>query len=270
MKYIVIIPVYKDNINELERLSLVQCLKVLNRYDICLCSPSDIDLSLYRELFLQCNKVFRVEFFENLYFKGVEGYNRLMLSSFFYSRFSNYEYMLVYQLDAYVFRDELEYWCLRKYDYIGAPWFNKDGSLCDLSCGNGGFSLRKIETFLSLFKIPHSERLLTLKGLLYYYRYSKPLPKLKCVLEGFLGLRNSLDVFLMRNMINEDFFYSALKFKRNIGFNIPASIDAMFFKREKHPMFLFKKTKGRLPFGCHAWYRYDYDSFWEKFINLKR
>ena len=30
--------------------------------------------------------------------------------------------MLIYQLDAFVFQDDLAYWCQQNYDYIGAPW----------------------------------------------------------------------------------------------------------------------------------------------------
>ena len=30
--------------------------------------------------------------------------------------------MLIYQLDAYVFKDELLNWANKGYDYIGAPW----------------------------------------------------------------------------------------------------------------------------------------------------
>jgi hypothetical protein len=44
-----------------------------------------------------------------------------MLSIDFYKRFRDYKFILIYQLDAYVFRDELEYWCEQDYDFIGAP-----------------------------------------------------------------------------------------------------------------------------------------------------
>ena len=45
-----------------------------------------------------------------------------MLSPEFYRRFSDTDYILVCQLDAYIFRDELLSWCKKEYDYIGAPW----------------------------------------------------------------------------------------------------------------------------------------------------
>ena len=48
-------------------------------------------------------------------------YSDYVLSSEFYDTFKAYDYMLLYQLDAFVFEDRLmEFWEL-KYDYIGAP-----------------------------------------------------------------------------------------------------------------------------------------------------
>lgn len=45
-----------------------------------------------------------------------------MLSAEFYERFLAWDYILLCQTDAFVFRDELADWCARGYDYIGAPW----------------------------------------------------------------------------------------------------------------------------------------------------
>ena len=35
--------------------------------------------------------------------------------------FLEYQYMLIYQLDAFVFEDKLDYFCELGYDYIGIP-----------------------------------------------------------------------------------------------------------------------------------------------------
>lgn len=44
-----------------------------------------------------------------------------MLEADFYRRFGKYKYMLIYQLDAFVFSDKLLDFCEMGYDYIGAP-----------------------------------------------------------------------------------------------------------------------------------------------------
>jgi hypothetical protein len=43
--------------------------------------------------------------------------------------------------------------------------------------------------------------------------------------------------------------------------------EAIKFSFEANPEFLFEKNNYQLPFGCHAWQRYD-PLFWEKYINV--
>ena len=117
---IIVIPVYKDVLDTNEYKSLSQCLKILYKHPICLIGPEDLNYSVYNEVFSKYGVKFDIETFDSNYFKSVAGYNKLMLSRFFYERFSSYKYMLIYQLDAYVFKDELDYWCDKDYDYIGA------------------------------------------------------------------------------------------------------------------------------------------------------
>ena len=97
-----------------------------------------------------------------------------MLSAEFYERFLNSKYLLIYQLDAYVFKDELTAWCNRGFDYVGAPWTIKKKyenpiykpvlaiksfiyklkgkpsryAWLGNKVGNGGLSLRKVDTHL--------------------------------------------------------------------------------------------------------------------------
>src|SRR5262249_48921760 len=94
------------------------------------------------------------------------------LSDEFYDRFSNYGHVLLYQLDAFVFSDKLLDWCSANYDYIGAPWID-NSSIALLApppsllrrlllknktdftrvVGNGGFSLRKVDTFRKSLRV---------------------------------------------------------------------------------------------------------------------
>lgn len=62
-----------------------------------------------------------------------------MLTKEFYLRFRQWEYLLIYQLDAYVFQDELMDWCNKGYDYIGAPFLKLNREVDWNNCGNGGF-----------------------------------------------------------------------------------------------------------------------------------
>lgn len=147
-KCIVVIPVYKRNLSPSEEASFRQCLKVLKNHNITIFTYEELDISSYYEIAEKMSKNFTVEYFDEKYFKSVAGYNKLCFMHEFYERFQQYEFMLIYQLDAWVFRDELKYWCEKKYDFIGAPIFwaynSKSFTTKVAGIGNGGFSLRKI------------------------------------------------------------------------------------------------------------------------------
>ena len=99
---------------------------------------------------------FRLKEFDSSFFRSVNSYSRLLTLPLFYGAFCDYEYMLIAQLDAVCFRDDLDEWCRRGYDYVGAPWCHLCRHVCspDFSypgeklVGNGGLSLRRIKTFM--------------------------------------------------------------------------------------------------------------------------
>lgn len=82
--------------------------------------------------------------------------NMLMLNKNFYGDFlDSYDYMLIYQLDAYIFNDQLNYFLNENYDYIGGYYLPlyvdslKYNNFNNLSTEqhlimNGGVSLKKI------------------------------------------------------------------------------------------------------------------------------
>lgn len=88
--------------------------KVLQHYPIIFVAPD----SLHADYFTSEDQIER---FDDAYFKSPKTYNKLLINPLFYERFVAYEFMLIHQLDAYVFKDELEKWCNKGYDYIGAP-----------------------------------------------------------------------------------------------------------------------------------------------------
>ena len=83
------------------------------------------------------------------------GYNNLCKSVGFYQTFLDlgYRYMCLVQLDVWVFQDNLEYFLNefdeKGYDYIGAAWYGVSWTL-DGTVGNGGFCIRRLETFRNI------------------------------------------------------------------------------------------------------------------------
>ena len=99
---VVVIPIYKATLTQYEEMSLNQCVKVLANYSLVVIKPTSLDIN---ELLSQYS-LLKVENFPDDCFSNLRAYNKLVLSEDFYQRFVDYQYMLIFQLDAYVFRDE--------------------------------------------------------------------------------------------------------------------------------------------------------------------
>lgn len=264
----VVIPIYKENLSDNEALSFEQCCKVLGRYEISLVFPSGLCLREY-EYYLDKYQVFFNKYsFDPIYFAGVEGYNKLLLSVDFYLSFVNYQYILIYQLDAFVFRDELEYWCSKGYDYIGAPWFKRiwrfKYSKNLRAIGNGGFSLRKVQSCINVLKYNGK-----FKPLRYFFTFHNAvfLKLKKMPLKNWRSLKieNSVDFFVSINRKTEDQFWSLDTQNAYIDFKVAPIREGIKFAFECYPSYLMKLNSGNLPFGCHAWERYELE-FWKKYI----
>lgn len=141
----VVIPVYKEVPDELEKISLRQIMSILNGYRIAIVAPNDIDLSFYKRLGIKEYVTLSPE-----WFLSVESYSELCISPKFYELFLEYEYILIYQLDAFVFSDKLLEFCDKGYDYIGAPVPKASWEGVPYYVGNGGFSLRKVSKCLEM------------------------------------------------------------------------------------------------------------------------
>lgn len=249
----IVIPVYKDCIDRYEELSFRQCLKVLYRYPIFLLTHEHLDTSVYDNIAKDNNVKLDRSFFADEYFGSIAGYNSLLKSKQFYNAFEAFRYILIYQLDAFVFKDELEYWCKQGYDYIGAPWMvNDSGDMMDKSMwtvGNGGFSLRKIS---------HCLKVLSWKGPVMKYTGLKYLPYK-------LGWKNNIGYF-KKSKLNEDGLFSGLLTPSYIHYNVPSPEKAAHFAFERFPTFLYDMCGRQLPFGCHAFLKFEYNEFWKQFI----
>ena len=260
----VVIPIYKDAMVDYERASYIQCLKTLKFYDIIIVTNRSVNIDSYKSLAHSYKKDLSFIFFEEKYFNGINGYNILMKSYAFYKKFDSYEYILIYQLDAYVFKDMLAYWCNQGYDYIGAPWFSgfkthEEG--CDLwAVGNGGLSLRRIEYFLKVLSWKLPVKLMSFKDIFHDFRIGKLLYN--------LGWKNNIPYYILHNVMYEDVFYCVFLENSLIPPRKPSIEEALTFSIEKSPAYLFSLNKNELPFGCHGFQKYDYDSFWKKYIKI--
>ena len=272
----IIIPIYKETLDVFEIQSIKQCIKVLSDYPIHFVCPRGLNINFYKEEF---SEIVNFTYFDKHYFEDLAGYNRLMLSVGFYETFNNYKFMLIYQTDCYVFRDELLEWANKGFDYIGGIWFERfvgDPFLgSKLWCaGNGGFSLRKIESIIRLLTsnkpLRSINQLLMDKKKVYKTEKTNFLKELFLFPLNIFGYRNNYKYQAKIYRSNEDVYFTEAYLKYN-GLKIPNVEDAISFSWDRCPEFMFEYL-GHLPFACHAWYREDFPyngnkEFWSKYIN---
>lgn len=259
---IIIIIGYKPTLSNNEKASLRQCYKILSRYPIKVVSPKGMDVSEYAKVipdieFEYVNQKWTSSYLMNSQFKT----NRWL-----YNRYRDYNFLLFYELDCWVFKDELEYWCKKGWDYIGAPWFDTITNQITGS-GNGGFSLRKNSSSLKV-----ADRVKFLKNIrsLWFKSYLQalfPFERIIRILKKHFHIQRPEEVSLMllEKEILEDYYWCK---KIGLVFNdfrvAPPEVSRKF-SFEVNPRSLFAMNGNELPFGCHAWERYETD-FWTNFI----
>lgn len=241
----IVIPVYRAEFTEAEKASLKQCMNVLSRYPVKMVKPRSLNLEWVADAYPA------IEFvpFDDAFFSGIDAYNKLLTSGSFYKVFSEYEFILIYQLDAFVFRDELADWCKKGFDYIGSPSLHQEefdklpqGSgqiFADALSSrrfvlNGGLSLRRIPAFISYLKI--------------------------------------YDLFYPAWKGNEDMLFSQEATRlipMKLFMKLPTWQEALRFSFEKSPAASYELTNQQLPFACHAWERYD-PEFWSSYIAVNQ
>ena len=226
---VIIVPVYRERLSECEQISLNQLKRVLNRYPIAFMAPNKMRGFC-------SNNGLQAIFFPDYHMESVESYSGLMISPAFYHRFDYWRYMLIYQLDAFVFRDELLDFCNLGYDFIGAPWpYWYDNSGVKSHVGNGGLSLRKISS---------CERITSDKKIMADWRR-----------------------FSQNRKLAEDLFFAHAAGNPETGF-VSAPIEvAVHFSQEEEVRRCYRNgIKRQLPFGCHGWTKRTFYSYWKPII----
>lgn len=262
-KTVVILPVHKSfsDLSKEELLSIGQLKAVLLNYPVCIITGHDFVTEDYLRFF-QSEHVF-IERFDNQFFTSVKNYNLLCLSNNFYNRFKAFEYMLVYQSDSFVFRDELLFWTEKRFDFIGAPFHTDNSQSFDASLwtvGNGGFSLRSVNQCRNLLK--------RIANYVFLLRVLNKMSIKNMVTRGMAKLGSRRLFYangISRNRYNEDYVFGVLSKEFMKHYNVAPLSEAIAFSFEAHPSELFRMNHNRLPFGCHGWEKYE-PEFWKHFI----
>lgn len=252
----VVIPFYRQHLTADEQRSLNAWREHLSHYDTYIASPPGLhppDPKMHAKYFLSKD------------FRSVRSYSELLLSPRFYEAFRDYEYILIYQLDALVFHDDLPHWVKTNLSYIGAPWGNSvigqwTSPTRELKGGNGGLSLRCVSECLAVLEQVQREAQFNLP-----FRFLQWSWFSLNFLWGQLKKKWML-VPATQYPFNEDGFWSFEAPKYRKSFHAASEAESRAFAFETNPAAHFQKTKQKLPFGVHAWQKYD-PVFWRQFIN---
>ncbi len=105
----IIIPLYKSlsDLSDSELFSLKNTCVILQDYQQVLVGPKELIWEEYQALYKSYNLDVKIILFESEYFKNIAGYNLLLKSLNFYERLGEFDYILLFQTDAFVLKDEL-------------------------------------------------------------------------------------------------------------------------------------------------------------------
>jgi hypothetical protein len=248
-----------------EEVSLRQLCCVLGRYDKFLVASST---AIQRE-------GFATALFPRKFFGSYGAHTRMVSWPGFYKRFEDYEYILIYHLDSLVFSDQLLEWCDAGWDFIGAPWLPCPDTpwVKKAAVGNGGFTLMNVANALRVLHNRYRENpasywsdLMTRHGhllgpvfgaLRFLRRYFNTPKLVNWPLDHW---ERSEDP--ERYGLNNDYFWATEAKHYLPQFKVATVEDGLRFAFEGSPRMCFEMNGRRLPFGCHAWARYD-RAFWE-------
>ena len=274
-KLAVIIPCYKkaDELLPHETLSInntIQKLKLIA--PIYIVGPKGLNIQAYKNLY---SYSFSFIGFDSRFFSSIYSYNLLLKDIKFYQEFSNFEYILIVQTDAFIFNPDYTEFFDAVLDYVGSPWFTNpiDHSDNRIHVGNGGYSLRKSSSCIKVLK--SNKPMLTLKETLRLVKESEFHSGKFFLLQFFYTLwyyffqnnfssgRNTMPI------IYEDVFWSIVVPSVFKNFNVATPEMATRFGFETYPSKIFELNGYKLPTGCHGFHKYE-PEFWRKYIPLDR
>lgn len=272
MTFQVVIPLYTNLLQPYEAISIQRAFACFEG-NITLVIPQGFKPTHKLFTHLQYN----IQYFEPAYFNGIAGYNKLLLTPQFYQAFINYTFILIYQPDCYVFNPTLQPWLSKGYSYIGAPWFwdsfypKPQFTKKTAMVGNGGLSLRNVTHCLAVLKgnkaIKYNHNTYLIKQRGQHQKWVKRnSDNAQQYIKDAVNLRPLTAVqYIAKHPIIEDVFWSIVAPQYNSNFNVSPLLIGMQFCFEAYPELCYQLNNKQLPFGAHAWWRYNL-SFYTPFI----
>ena len=186
-------------------------------------------------------------YFPKRFFKGIPGYNRLMLSTSFYQAFEQYKYICICQPDVLILKDKnaLEEIMNLEYDYIGAAW--NPGVMCCIWDRRFDVFERTVTINRKIREIKHK----------IFKTYTLVVGNGGLSLRNVKACKNLLEEYKIYRFIwreNEDKFFACIGEYFAKGFRVADETIAQRFALEH--LAKTEMDKGNIPFGIHAYEKY--------------
>lgn len=230
---IAVIPIYRRP-TPAELLSLEIAKANISSHALCVAIPADLDFDPSP---IQSVKL------PSEFFTSVKAYGSLMVSKSFYELFIDFDYILIYQLDCFVFADRLDSFCALGCDYVAPLILGRSDGFWPSSdiVGVGGFSLRKVSSFCKVLDLIEDP--------------------------SFSAEAFSLAARIERNGA-EDMFWSLAAPAIDPSFSVASPEIALAFGFEGDPRKSYVRAHGLQPFGCHHWNRLSFFLWYLPWIPL--
>jgi hypothetical protein len=277
----ILIPIYKLVPARLERAAVERCLYVLRNYDFVFLHKQSISkeqiVSTYS---VALSQVLSYTFLpvEDDILRSAKTYNHFMLSLSFYNRISRWDFVLIFQDDAWILSGNLDKWLNKSFSYVGAPWcrhLGPDPYCVVTGVGNGGLSLRNIKHMKRILHSPQYylhpvlsvHELISSVGLLCGYGTCHsclfPVVFIARLIRLFsalflypFGVCNNLS-YLASKRYNEDVILGLMAKRVFPWLHIPDISEAAHFSIETNPAEVVEAFGVDVPFGCHGWQKHN-------------
>ena len=260
MRPLVVVPVHRPEPTVDEAFGIQRCGQILVDHPITFILPDSLSGLAYQRLIPNA-RLCRVP---AKWMASVKSYNRMIIRPSFYSLFKGYTHLLIHEPDALVFADQLLYWCRQSFDYIGAPWFegfsNPASDAPVIGIGNSGFSLIRISA-IQRFLLSR-DRWISRKLVLWQIYCLLRGQHCRYPLSSLLRMLGSAGSVVGAHRVLEDHcdgFISEWASRIRPSLRLASVEQALHFAWEVSPRRCSELIHGQLPFGVHAWRRYDPD-----------
>ena len=163
--HIITIPIYKEKLSEREALRVTKTIANSGGAPVAFVAPQVLDTKYYESRADWTDA--RLQRFGNRHFTSIAAYSNWLLTTEIYEHFSDYEFLLLVQTDAFLTRP-IDF-SLVEHDYIGAPWeppfklgwdpIRQRPSMSkfalnkrEIHVGNGGLSIRRNQKMISFLR----------------------------------------------------------------------------------------------------------------------